>query len=82
MTDSDTVRCPFCNVASAQLVSLFGSQLLLSQYRCGLCGSYFEGVRPDRWDADPVANEAPVTRVCDHPREPALPATGENDDGR
>src|SRR5919198_5699213 len=53
MSESRTVRCPFCNVASAELLSLFGSQLLLSQYRCGACGSYFEGVRPDRQDAEP-----------------------------
>jgi transposase-like protein len=42
-----TVRCPFCSAESTQLISLFGSQLLLSQYRCGVCGSYFEGLRKD-----------------------------------
>jgi hypothetical protein len=30
-----------------ELISLFGSQLLLSQYRCGACGTYFEGIRAD-----------------------------------
>lgn len=45
-----TVPCPFCEAEDSELVSLFGSQLLLSQYRCTRCGSYFEAVRgePDR----------------------------------
>jgi transposase-like protein len=42
------VRCPFCAADDAQLISLFGSQLLLSQYRCRACGSYFEAVREDQ----------------------------------
>jgi hypothetical protein len=71
---SEVVRCPFCAAAPAELLSLFGSQLLLSQYRCQSCGSYFEGVRPDRWDQ--------VAGVCDHPDESGVPATGENEDGR
>ena len=49
------IPCPFCSAVAAELVSLFGSQLLLSQYRCTGCGSYFESVRQDRWDAEPVA---------------------------
>ena len=53
MADS-FVHCPFCNATTAELVSLFGSQLLLSQYRCTACGSYFEGLREDRRDADHV----------------------------
>jgi hypothetical protein len=47
MSESEAVRCPFCRAVSAELISLFGSQLLLSQYRCTSCGSYFEGVRQD-----------------------------------
>jgi transposase-like protein len=47
------VRCPFCTAPLPDLVSLFGSQLLLSQYRCSACGSYFEGVREDRADSAP-----------------------------
>ena len=46
-----SVACPFCRAVNAELVSLFGSQLLLSQYRCTACGSYFEGLREDRWEA-------------------------------
>jgi hypothetical protein len=52
---SSSISCPFCRAAGAELVSLFGSQLLLSQYKCTRCGSYFEGLRQDRWDTDPIA---------------------------
>jgi transposase-like protein len=55
MSESELVRCPFCRAAAAELVSLFGSQLLLSQYRCTTCGSYFEGLREDRSSAEPIA---------------------------
>jgi transposase-like protein len=50
----NSVTCPFCSAHAAELVSLFGSQLLLSQYRCSACGSYFEGLREDRGDTEPV----------------------------
>jgi hypothetical protein len=43
----DRVQCPFCDSTRSELVSLFGSQLLLSQYRCAACGTYFEGIRDD-----------------------------------
>lgn len=56
------IACPFCHVAAAELVSLFGSQLLLSQYRCNACGSYFEGLRQDRWETPPVV---PASRGLD-----------------
>ncbi len=55
---SASISCPFCRAANAELVSLFGSQLLLSQYRCTHCGSYFEGLRQDRWDVEPTASPA------------------------
>ena len=42
------MTCPFCDAEKPELISLFGSQLLLSQYRCRACGSYFEGLREDR----------------------------------
>jgi len=48
-----SVACPFCRAARAELISLFGSQLLLSQYRCTACGSYFEAFRQDRWESEP-----------------------------
>jgi hypothetical protein len=57
-SEPEPVRCPFCQATDAQLISLFGSQLLMSQYRCGGCGSYFEGLRDDRWEASP-RQEAP-----------------------
>lgn len=41
------MKCPFCEAERVELISLFGSQLLLSQYRCTRCGSYFEGLRQD-----------------------------------
>jgi transposase-like protein len=50
VTDTRAIHCPFCDSAATELISLFGSQLLLSQYRCKRCGSYFETVRGD--DAD------------------------------
>jgi transposase-like protein len=55
MSESKSVRCPFCRAATAELISLFGSQLLLSQYRCTTCGSYFEGLRSDYLEPEPVA---------------------------
>jgi transposase-like protein len=39
------IECPFCEADECELISLYGSQLLLSQYRCKRCGSYFEAVR-------------------------------------
>ncbi len=51
------VMCPFCRADAAQLISLFGSQLLLSQYRCAACGSYFEGLREDRREPLSATNE-------------------------
>ena len=55
-----TIQCPFCRADDARLISLFGSQLLLSQYRCVACGSYFEGLRDDRWDAEPSTTASPT----------------------
>jgi transposase-like protein len=48
------IACPFCRAESSELISLFGSQLLLSQYRCTACGSYFEGLRQDQLDTEPL----------------------------
>lgn len=44
---SEPVPCPFCDARAAELVSLFGCQLMTSHYRCRACGSYFEAVRPN-----------------------------------
>jgi hypothetical protein len=44
----DPVRCPFCDATTVSTVAPFGSQLLMSQFRCEACRSYFEGVRLDR----------------------------------
>ena len=69
------MTCPFCGARSAELVSLFGSQLLLSQYRCLLCRSYFEGLRPDRWE-EPEQQTGITTR-----RSTDTPTGVSNDDG-
>ena len=45
----EPTTCPFCESGDVELVSLFGSQLLVSQFRCRACRSYFEAVRDDRW---------------------------------
>jgi transposase-like protein len=44
---AEGVCCPFCEASDTHLLSLFGSQLLTSQYRCRACGSYFEAVRKE-----------------------------------
>jgi transposase-like protein len=52
------MTCPFCDAERPELVSIFGSQLLLSQYRCRACGTYFEGLRQNESevaDGDPAA---------------------------
>ena len=46
----EPATCPFCASEDTELVSLFGSQLLVSQLRCRTCRSYFEAIRGDRWD--------------------------------
>jgi len=46
------MTCPFCEADKPELISLFGSQLLLSQYRCRVCGAYFEGLREDQLDVE------------------------------
>jgi transposase-like protein len=46
-----TVRCPFCDATTVSTIASFGSQLLMSQFRCNACRSYFEGVRLDRYEA-------------------------------
>jgi hypothetical protein len=39
--------CPFCQSIQTELISPFGSQLLMSQHRCRSCLSYFEALRED-----------------------------------
>ena len=46
--------CPFCGAADAELLSLFGSQLLTEQYYCRTCHTPFEYVKDDpAADMDP-----------------------------
>jgi len=35
-------RCPFCDSRDAQVISLFGTQVMTMQVRCRACGSYYE----------------------------------------
>jgi transposase-like protein len=39
--------CPFCQSTHTELISPFGSQLLMTQHRCHSCQSYFEALRED-----------------------------------
>jgi hypothetical protein len=55
------LRCPFCDATTVSSVAPFGSQLLMSQFRCEACRSYFEGVRLDRHDACESEPAAPPT---------------------
>ncbi|HEY7834663.1 MAG TPA: hypothetical protein VIG30_13895 [Ktedonobacterales bacterium] len=46
--DPSTPVCPFCGAADAELLSLFGSQLLTEQYYCRACHTPFEHVKDDQ----------------------------------
>ena len=35
-------RCPFCGARDAEVLSLFGTQAMLLQYRCRKCRTVFE----------------------------------------
>jgi hypothetical protein len=39
------VECPFCHGTDVELFSLFGSQLLTSEYYCRNCRTVFEQVK-------------------------------------
>ena len=39
------VTCPFCGGGNVELFSLFGSQLLTSEYYCRDCRTVFENVK-------------------------------------
>jgi transposase-like protein len=42
-----SAACPFCGSDEVELVSLFGGQIITSQFRCLACNSYFEAIRED-----------------------------------
>lgn len=65
------MNCPFCDANEPRLISLYGSQLLLSQYRCRACGTYFEGLREDH-----EANTAdrPAPSHAEEPTQSSAPA--------
>ncbi len=39
------VECPFCHSHETELIALFGSQMLTSQYYCRSCHTSFEAVK-------------------------------------
>ncbi len=47
--------CPFCGSDRTELLSLFGSTSLTSQYRCASCRSAFEYVK---WGTPPKGRDA------------------------
>jgi len=47
--------CPFCGSDRTELLSLFGSTSLTSQYRCASCRSPFEYVK---WGTLPKGGDA------------------------
>ena len=57
----DPLRCQFCEATTVSTVAPFGSQLLMSQFRCNACRSYFEGVRLDRYEACEAEPASPPT---------------------
>ena len=61
----DEVRCPFCDALDTEPLALFGSQLMVSPWRCRACRSYFEALRDERRLAPPrvgVRRERPRAR--------------------
>jgi hypothetical protein len=43
----EPVSCPFCNSRDCERVGLWGGQLIVAQWRCNRCASYFEAVRDE-----------------------------------
>ncbi len=41
------IECPFCRSTNTELTSIFGQQLLTSQFYCRSCATPFERVRGD-----------------------------------
>jgi ring-1,2-phenylacetyl-CoA epoxidase subunit PaaD len=44
VTESD-IECPFCHAHEAEMLSLFGQQLMTVQYYCRACRTPFERVK-------------------------------------
>lgn len=43
--EPQAVECPFCRSRDTELIALFGSQMLTSQYYCRSCRTAFEAVK-------------------------------------
>jgi len=37
--------CPHCGAADGEVISLFGTQAMTLQYRCGSCGDLYEALK-------------------------------------
>jgi len=51
------VACAFCGSTGTELLSLFGQNLLSSQYYCNNCHTVFEAVRWVELDDEEEGNE-------------------------
>jgi transposase-like protein len=51
---SGAPACPFCSAATVERVGQWGGQIITSQWRCTVCNSYFEALRPDFDEPSPV----------------------------
>lgn len=38
-------RCPHCASTDVEVISLFGTQAMVLQYRCGACRTVFEAIK-------------------------------------
>lgn len=49
MNDQPSIKieCPHCRSANTELASLFGQQLMTSQYYCRACATPFERLKDD-----------------------------------
>jgi transposase-like protein len=52
--------CPFCGSTETEMVSLFGSSALTSQYYCRACRSAFEQVK---WGSATSAPRSPLRAI-------------------
>jgi transposase-like protein len=65
MTSSAPPACPFCASSEVERIGQWGGQMITSQWRCGVCGSYFEALRDELGDSPPPSGRgaSAVTRT-------------------
>jgi hypothetical protein len=68
----ERLSCPFCDAGDPEQVGQWGGQMITAQWRCRVCGSYFEAIR-DTYDAPPRSEPraAPVPEPGAAPGYPA-----------